>query len=583
MTRVNAHEVRRSSKLAIAVKSRRPVKTKRVKKRPPGKKGAKGTAISDELAERLGQIMESAKAAVKKENYRSAALLYTKVLQYKDHKFSREAQELLGLAYERSSRPTHAAAEYKAYLKMYPKGEGAPRVRQRLAGLETARALPMKKLRKSKVRKDVFEVYGSFSQFYNRDENYTDLGDNIVTRSSFSNDIDINIRKRTAAYELKSVLIAGYELDLLDSSEGDVRLSRLYVDILDRRRHLSGRFGRQSRSTGGVLGRFDGALIGYQYFPQIRLNLVTGYPVETSRLKSIDPDRYFYGLSIDLGTFAEAWDFNTFIINQQTDGITDRRAIGGEVRYYRSGRSLFSLIDYDISYDELNTALLVGNWTLPSKTIINTSIDYRKSPTLTTTNALQGQTINDISEMLTTWSEDGLRGLATDRTATSKSFMIGATHPLKEKLQVSGDFTVTELTGTPASGGVAAMDGTGYDYFYSAQLIGSSIIKDADTAILGLRYSDTSTADTISLNVNTRYPVNREFRINPRLRLDFSKIHRNNAERITVRPSLRADYYWKKRVRAEFEGGMDLTHEQTANQNNDSSDYFLHMGYRYEF
>lgn len=580
VTRVSSQEVARSSKLAIVVKPRKSVGAKRQAR---GKVAVKGATVSNKSARRLARIMESAEAAMKKGDYRLSAQLYTKVLQYKGHKFMKEARELLGLAYERSGRPTHAVAEYKAYLALYPKGEGAARVRQRLAGLETARAMPRKKLRKRKEQKDVFEVYGSFSQYYNRDENYTDLGGNVVTRSSVSNDIDINLRKRTAEYELKSVLIAGHELDLLDLSESDIRLSRLYVDILDKRRHLSGRLGRQSRSTGGVLGRFDGALAGYQLFPRVKLNVVTGYPVETSKLKSIDTERYFYGLSIDLGTFLEAWDFNTFIINQQTAGITDRRAVGGEVRYYRSGRSLFSLIDYDISYDELNTALLVGNWTLPGKTIINTSIDYRKSPTLTTTNALQSQTVDSISDMLETWSEDSVRSLAMDRTATSKSLMIGATRPFNEKLQISGDFTVTELTGTPASGGVEAMDGTGYEYFYSVQLIGSSIIKEADTAILGLRYSDTSTADTLSLSVNTRYPVNRELRINPRLRLDFSKVHRTDAKRLKIRPSLRADYYWKRHVRFEFEGGLELAYERVANRNDDSIDYFLRTGYRYEF
>ncbi|MBE9529299.1 MAG: SPOR domain-containing protein [Proteobacteria bacterium] len=590
VARVTDGEWSRSRKMSIRVAggasiakkaAKKAVKKSSVKMSVAAKSATGGTKTISK--KRLGAIMESAEEAMTKGKYRLAAELYTKVLEYKGHKFSEEARELLGLAYERSNRGAHARAEYRAYLMLYPKGDGAKRVRQRLAGLETARAKPKKKLRKRKVAKPSTQVYGSFSQFYNRDESYTDLGGNVVTNSSVSNDFDISYRKRTPEYELSSVLIAGYELDLLGSAENVSRISRLYVDMLDRRLHLSGRLGRQSRSTGGVLGRFDGALVSYQYFPRVKFNVVAGYPVETSALKGIDTERYFYGISADLGTYAENWDFNVFAIEQKNAGIIDRRAVGAEVRYYHPGRSLFSLIDYDIFYNELNTLLLVGNWTLPDKTIINSSIDYRKSPTLSTTNALSGQMVDKLSDLLDIWSEEEVRSLAEDRTAESSSFMLGATRPLNEKFQISGDFTVTDITGMPASGGVAVVPGSGHEYFYSVQLIGSGLIKPTDTSIVGLRFSDTSTSDTVSINLNSRYPINRALRVNPRLRFDFSKVHRDGAKVFKVRPSLRADYYWKRRVRFEFEGGMEMAYERVAGQRDDSTDYFLRLGYRAEF
>lgn len=586
VTRVTDGEWQRSRKMSIRVswgaaipKTAKKAASKKSVIAKSATAGAK-RAISEE---RLGAIMESAETAMIKRKYRLAAELYTKVLEYKGHKFLKEARELLGLAYERSNRGAHARAEYRAYLMLYPKGDGAKRVRQRLAGLETARAKPKKRLRKRKVARSSTQVYGSFSQFYNRDESYTDRGGNVVTNSSVSNDFDISYRKRTPEYELNSVLIAGYEIDLLDSAEKKSRISRLYVDVLDKRLHLSARLGRQSRSTGGVLGRFDGALFSYQYFQRVKFNVVAGYPVETSELKGIDTERYFYGVSADLGTFAENWDFNVFAIEQKNAGVIDRRAVGAEARYYHPGRSLFSLIDYDLFYNELNTLLLVGNWTLPDKTIINSSIDYRKSPTLSTTNALSGQTVDKLSDLLDIWSEKEVRSLAEDRTAESSSFMIGATRPLNEKFQISGDFTVTDITGMSASGGVAEVSGSGHEYFYSVQLIGSGLIKPTDTTIAGLRFSDTSTSDTVSLNLNSRYPVNRLLRINPRLRFDLSKVHRNGAKVFKVRPSLRADYYWKRRVRFEFEGGMELAYERVAGMKDDSTDYFLRLGYRAEF
>lgn len=56
----------------------------------------------------------------------------------------------------------------------------------------------------------------------------------------------------------------------------------------------------------------------------------------------------------------------------------------------------------------------------------------------------------------------------------------------------------------PASGGVEAIDGTGNEYIYSVQLIGSSLLKEGDVSILGVRYYDAKDSRTSSLIVNTR-------------------------------------------------------------------------------
>ena len=47
----------------------------------------------------------------------------------------------------------------------------------------------------------------------------------------------------------------------------------------------------------------------------------------------LDTDRYFYGLSVDIGSIAKSWDFTVYGIEQRIDGVTDRRAVGAEARY----------------------------------------------------------------------------------------------------------------------------------------------------------------------------------------------------------------------------------------------------------
>ncbi len=551
-----------------------------------GRKDAKGPVPTQKpltQEERMALMMDEAETAMKKNDLDRSIQIYEKVLSYPEHKYWQDAQELLGLARERKGDRAGAAAEYKVYLALFPKGEGAERVRQRLEVLVTAQAKPMEKLTRAKVEKKETEVFGSFSQFYYRNENRTEQAGRTIYRSAVSNSVDLNVKSRTDKYDARAVLNGGYEFNLLKDTKNETQLNQLYLDISSRGRQAAGRVGRQSLSTGGVLGRFDGALVSYQVFKQVRANLVAGYPVQSVVLHSFKTDKYFYGINFDLGTYAGGWDFNAFLIEQMADGMLDRRATGGEARYFRPNGSFFSLVDYDLSYDVLNTALATGTLTFDNNTTVNLSADYRKSPVLTTTNALQGQTTDSLSGLRSTMSEDAVRGLARDRTAISRTYTLGVTRPLNEKFQVSSDVTMSNLSGTPASGGIEAVHETGNEYSYSAQIVGSSLVKDGDTAILGLRYSDASTADTISLSLNTRYPVERDFRVNPRLRLDYSKRASNDSKLYKVAPSLRVEYYWKRFLSVEFEGGGEWTYEWVSDQKNIIKDYFIVAGYRLDF
>jgi len=535
--------------------------------------------------QRLAELMEEARAAMVRKEYRRAVQLYTKILQYPDHPYRQAAREFLGLARERRGQFAHAKAEYERYLAEYPDSDGAARVRQRLLAITTARASEPRPPLRAARRPDPaaqWETFGSFSQFYRRDNSVTDALGSVVNRSSLSSDIDVSARRRSDAGEIRARFTGGSEHDFLDNGPGDeARVAFMYADAANRDRSAAMRLGRQSRSTGGVLGRFDGVHAAYQASERARLNLVAGYPVDSSS-DSPQTERVFYGASVDLGTYSKVWDFVLFFIDQRIGDLTDRRAVGGEVRYFAPGRSLLGLADYDIGYDALNTFLLIGNWTLADRTTLNLVVDYRRSPLLTTRNALQGQLATTIEELQQSFTEDEIRQLAEDRSAESRTVTIGASRPLSEKLQISADLTVTSLGGTPASGGVPAIPGTGNDYFLNVQLLGSNLIKSGDIAILGLRYADTSTAQTTSLSLNTRYPVTAAWRLNPRIRLDH-RDNRDGSTQWTVAPSLRTEYRWKRHVRLELEAGAEWTLLDADTGTDDSAAYFLVLGYRTDF
>ncbi|MFQ5509077.1 MAG: hypothetical protein ACE5FN_07050 [Leptospirillia bacterium] len=536
--------------------------------------------VSDE---RIQELMDQARDTMTSGEYARAVQLYTKVIGYGATPFRQDAQEFLGLARERNGQIAHAKAEYQRYLSEYPEGEGNERVQQRLAGLITARMkVPDRKLRKAKVEPETvnWDLLGGFSQFYRRDERVDEAGEHTITLSTLSSNLDLTGRRRGPGTDLRMRFTGSDRHDFLGSSDSEFRLTNLYLEGGSRATGNSLRVGRQSRSTGGVLGRFDGMLLGLGVGSIGKLNLVGGAPVELSTVNSVHKEKWFYGVSLDLEGLGDRTEGNIFYVQQMVAAIVDRRAVGGEIRYFDSTRSLFSLVDYDVLYNRLNTLLMLGSITLPNKTRLNFNLDLRTSPILTTSNALQGQTALTMEELLRTTSELQARQLAEDRTAKSRAMTMGVSRPISARFQVNGDITVSKISSTPSSGGVPATPATDNEFFYNLQFIGSGLIKEGDTVILGTRYSNTTYTDTITLLANARYPVTREFRLNPRFRFDFRKDNRNDTTRMTARPSIRTEYRWKKRYRFEFEWGGEWTKENLTTGSEDTRAYFLSLGYR---
>jgi hypothetical protein len=537
-------------------------------------------------ATRRSELLDQAEASMVAGDYSHAALLYTGLLNAADLETRQRAQEYLGLARDRANQLAHAKAEYEKYLELYPDSEGAARVRQRLNALLTARETPKAPLRKAQAKdQDTnwrHEAYGSVAQYYYHDSLTSD-GDRSLAQSSLNSDFDFTSRSLSEKLDVRTSFVGGYENDFRAEGENDLRISSAYIDLAAHQPELSLRFGRQSRSTGGVLGRFDGGLFRWQISEQVATNLVGGFPVYSTRETSIDTDRPLYGISFDLGTFADRWDVNLFYINQDVDRMVDRRAIGGEVRYFEPGRSFFSLIDYDIRYKKLNTALFNGNLRLPHEISLTLSADYRLSPILTTSNALQGQSVSSIEALRSIYTEAEIEQLAKDRTAGSQTYTISLTRPLNQRLQISGDLSISRFGSTPASGGVEAMPASDTLYYASVQLVASDFLRPGDISSAGLRFTDSGTARTYGINLNSRLLLNQQLRLNPRLLVDYRHNTNHDGHRWRVRPAVRLEYRWKKRYHFELEGGTEWANEQLDGQSYRNRDDFFTLGYRVDF
>ncbi len=551
----------------------------------------------------LAGLMDEARKAMLSKDYKRAIRLYSKVVfEGENTTYYKEALEYLGLARERNLQFAHAKNIYEKYLQRFPKGEDADRVRQRLMGIITAQTEPKEKLKEGKS-KDKFvpgirwDVFGSFYQLYNRFETKFNDEPARLNRSSLQSGLDLNARLEYQEYMIKSRFSGSYNATIEDSEEDESRIHSLFIDFLHQPSGTLLRIGRQSSSSGGVLGRFDGGYLSLPMGDKIRINLVGGFPVLSSRDIFINKDVEFYGINADLGPFFDSLDFNIFYIEQHDHGLLDRRAVGGEINFFQENKSFFSFVDYDIYHQTLNSFLFTGQWVFEDRTAINLSYDYRTSPYLTTSNATQGQNFRDVEtldQLQRFFSTEEIKQIAKDRTADSQTWAVGLSRPLTENLQFNGDFRASKYSSTNTSGGVEGSNGTDYEYTYSFDLTANSIFIDGDIYVFGVRFRDMERATATSFRINARYPVTRDFRINPRFRFNL-RDNDDGTKRYSYQPSVRMTYRLFKGLQLELEAGGEWESQGRTEEDlrlspaNDqepfdqTKGYFLIVGYRYIF
>ncbi|WP_310446028.1 hypothetical protein [Thiobacillus sp.] len=553
-----------------------------------------------EVEDQSASLMAKAQEALKAANYELAITGFNQVLLLPPNKNSQEAQELIGLARERNGELAKAKAEYEIYLKQFPDGAGADRVRQQLAQL----AVPAPGAPKAKRRDEtvIKTVSGSFSQFYYGGSTQTQTAFDTPTtpvtstlsttdQSELRSNLDLTGRYRNADADQKLVFRDDNVISFLDTRPNRNRVLAAYYSYKGLENGFSSSIGRQTGTSGGVLGRFDGAQVGYSFAPKWRINAVAGLPVE---FPALETDRNFWGMSLDADELTERLHGKTYFINQTGDGILDRRAVGMELGYYfdARGTAINALIDYDVSYDALNIGALTGSWQTEGGSSLSFTFEQRRAPSLATSNALYNSAVTamspvptSIKQLLATSSEEQIRQWAEDVSAITEQYAVGFLTPLNENWQVGGD---VNLTNTGALPGQTLDDGTvlpptpatGNIYTYSLRAIGSGLLRDNDVNVftLSLNQGDTYHGELFAFNNTTRIGA---WTLEPSL-----KYYQQQTDPATDLTRWTPEFHLIYQLKGSLSLEADYTYEHSKTTSPGSSDvsqqHFFYAGYRWD-
>lgn len=571
---------------------------------PPA--AAAAPSLDAQVEQRAAELLAQARESLSKGQAGLAVETLNEALNLPPNSHTREAQALIAQARLAGGDADGARRELALFLSLYPDGPDADQARLTLAGLPAADTTAAPAAPSAAPRKDNTLLTGALSQYYygGNSKTRTQLKDtpldgqlpivisdqtlDAVDQKQLLTSVDLNWRMKDADRDVRFVFRDAFTSDFMPGEADENRLSALYLDWKETGPGLSARLGRQSGLGGGVLGRFDGALLGWSFAKGWKANLVAGQPTE----KLLDTRRHFYGASLDADNVLPGLGGSLYAIEQKIDGEVDRRAVGADLRFFQPGVSAFSQVEYDTTLKGLNIASLQGTWTGEDNTVVNLLYDRRATPMLMLGNALFFPADPNamvlprrLADLIAAGKTlDVLRQQVADTTAYATQGLLGVTTPLSPHWQVGADLRLTSVGAIAPVPGILpdGLPATGNIWTGSLQAIGTNLYSERDTHVFNLTaVKGPSYTGWLASYNHLSVPIER-WQVEPSLRL-YQQNGPSGVRTLRASPGLRVT--WRGGDKWVLEGDVNVESSRTrsAQQDENSTRLYYSLGYRLDF
>jgi len=573
-------------------------------------------------SDKLDNLIDAALGALEDRDYNRAIFFLAQLLQFPTHKHSQLAKELVGMARERRGDLDRAALEYQEYLRLYPDGEDAERVKQRLAAVELnqrnggapIRAVVGDPSAEPKPPAGHIDTYGFFSQRYYQiltDHPMPYMLDNYATVTSFLN---VTSSYNDNLYDGRMF----FNINDIRTPQGTgvnkPSVQTLYLDLTDKDNKRNYLLGRQSSATAGIFGRYDGGAASIQIAPKTQLGLTLGAPLDFA-YPQYPADRYFYRALINVGAPTDAWSVDGYFVDQLADRMTDRRAVGGDLRWSGSDSALFSSLDYDVYFHKLNVFTLYGDWRRNDPTHYSINYSLKQYPLLASSNALKEEDASLDNYNFSSYStfislpwatKKAIRDKALAVSSLTRSLTLSVIHTVDANNSFNADVSVYStdakrsvfLVGPPPEQDpdpsvppancedspeycTTAQPKFGPEYSYSLTWMSNNYFVPRDSHSWGVRYNNGGDSTVQSLWIRSRIPYGEKWFVSPRAQ--FDRAHDVNTNGRALRPSLGAkvDYLWKKEM--SLDADINYEYSNSSKHNEDYSRATINFGYNVNF
>ncbi|MDH4039835.1 MAG: hypothetical protein OEV88_04195 [Gammaproteobacteria bacterium] len=537
---------------------------------------------TDDRQEVALQLKEAARLYGKKD-YAAAADIYRRLSETADPEQAAWALELFGACVEQMGERYDALAIYDSWLQRYAGTAGEVRVRQRRDALLTSSAAPQAARRVASGRSNEAAIFGNASLMYRGMRSQVDGQDGQTPISSLAGDLDLQVRARTDSFLLRSRVSGGYLEDQSDRGDSTGRVSNLYLDITHEPSGAELTLGRQRSTSYGIYGYFDGATFSYPLAGFTSLTVMAGTVANNSQ-DAPNSDHQVYGLGTELHFPDPALRLRLYGVEQTFDGLTERRAIGGEVSWFNDFSNYLLIADYDLEFQETNNLMFNGNWNITDATNLALSLGYQRSPFLSATNALIGE--YDVSlDQLVKGLDNGtdIYDAALERTALSQYASLVVSHQLTDRLRVVGESFYYELSDLPQYDPNFKTADSDTNTTWGLQFILEDALFPDDSLSTGARYTIGDVSDGVVLYMDEKLRLAEDIDLILRLSGSQRTMSDYNQDTYTVRPAIQLYWYLKPDLLLDAEAGYEWMSQDFQSENFQVNQVYMLLGLRKRF
>ncbi|MBA3582560.1 MAG: hypothetical protein H0W44_08940 [Gammaproteobacteria bacterium] len=565
--------------------------------------------ITSETLSRADKLMDDARRAMAEERYNEATSIYAEVLREPSGPHHQYAQEYLALAHFRMGRYAPAQTEYQHYLDLYPDGEGAERVRQLMAVILTARAelqeRRAKDLLEEKRRAVAWQWNGSVSQNLRRsvlDVNVDESNTQGDTRDNggyaLSSNAYIRSGKSIGPTMFNLELSGNHQDDLLEHSGADETVDRFVARLEGQTRKWGVHLGRQSQSSLGAAGRFDGVYGEYRLTQDTLFGFATGSEPSRDELLESDENRRFKSVIGQIDNIFSSASARFYLAEEESDGFINRQGLGVRLNYFdRPTRSsFFVMTDYDLLFGEINFVSLQPTVTLFENLNIGVSIEERNSPQYRMDSVITGQGVSTLRQFydLTGYTEAQTMELVRAASKHDKQRAVNVSWRTQEGFSLSFNASRDIQAAQPAVAPVpilvvlnnaTGIQATGQSVFDSYNF-SVSRSDEKQNGSLGVGYSTGANRSSYSISSQTQVRVTETVRLDPGLSWSKSVDDLRNESSNSLYPYLRMEYAQQNNLRFQLDLGANLSwinSNDPAQAQRVTKNFAMGMSYRYSF
>ncbi len=522
--------------------------------------------------------MAQAEAAIATKDYFRATRLLTALAAQKGNPDSARAQELLATTREANGQLAQAVAEYDTYLRQYPDGDGAARVRARRAALVGGGAAA-----------DGSGTRGVVSLTYRMNDGgeRPDPSPNFYDKRFTALTAALQFSTTATSANGRSRLVFSGAGDLASSGvpSRDPKISEAFFDYTWAANGATVTVGRFKPNPRGVGYRVDGVALSFPIADGITIGVDAGKAVNSSRSDLFGDDRHLVAASVTLSDRILPGDVSFYVAGQWDGSDLDREAVGAEYsRDFAAGGSVFASAEYDLKFSQVNRVQISGNTTLGNGDRISASAAYYRSPTLSLENALYGQLGLTIDDLRLSYTEQEIEDFARDQSSKVATAGVTYSTTLDPRWSLLLDASILQIDGPPAgntkvcppgfppgcgSFNVQAVGDLGTRVYAGGTLVGTSIFTNGDNVNLGLRYSKGSDDHLITIDASVYVPVTDAFSIRPRIRVGKRINDNGQPDDDIVMGSVSAKYRFNRTTSFQIDVGA---------KNEDQSEFFVNAG-----